>query len=372
VDDYTARLFYARGRIHQIENELAETEIAARYLADIVATGTLLESKLWANSMLGRVCYKQNRLQEALAYYAAPAEYRSATNQLVALNSAFGQALAYQALGHPEQADTAAASARRLALDVRSPLLAEMCTAFEGHLALLRGDIERAIVLTISIPLDPPRRTFAVPYNPELTKLAVLIAEGTPASLQSAESYLDKLTEFCVKNHTQDKLADLMSRRVLLEKALGRDGQALQTLQTLVDAGRPAQLIRVFVDCGKPMHELLQQYAALHPHDRYLAKILLAFEPTATPFAPTSAPVRSPSSNLAPFLPELLTDRELQILELLKLRRSDKEIAQILTISRLTVQTHTRNIYAKLGVTGRHSAVAAATELGILLPSPSL
>src|SRR5690242_14206060 len=51
--------------------------------------------------------------------------------------------------------------------------------------------------------------------------------------------------------------------------------------------------------------------------------------------------------------PELLTPREADVLELLQQGLSNKQIAQELSIGIETVRTHTRNIYAKLGVSTR-------------------
>jgi DNA-binding NarL/FixJ family response regulator len=51
--------------------------------------------------------------------------------------------------------------------------------------------------------------------------------------------------------------------------------------------------------------------------------------------------------------PDLLTPREADVLELLQEGLSNKQIAQELSIGIETVRTHTRNIYAKLGVSTR-------------------
>jgi DNA-binding NarL/FixJ family response regulator len=51
--------------------------------------------------------------------------------------------------------------------------------------------------------------------------------------------------------------------------------------------------------------------------------------------------------------PELLTPREADVLELLQQGLSNKQIAQELSIGIETVRTHTRNIYAKLGISTR-------------------
>jgi LuxR family maltose regulon positive regulatory protein len=61
-----------------------------------------------------------------------------------------------------------------------------------------------------------------------------------------------------------------------------------------------------------------------------------------------------------------LTVRELEVLDLVARRLSNKEIATALVVSWQTVAKHTANIYQKLRVSGRRDAVARAAALGIL------
>jgi DNA-binding CsgD family transcriptional regulator len=63
-----------------------------------------------------------------------------------------------------------------------------------------------------------------------------------------------------------------------------------------------------------------------------------------------------------------LTNRELQILDLLGQHLQNKEIAVKLFISSETIKTHLNNIYRKLNVTGRLQAAEKAYTLGILHP----
>jgi two-component system, NarL family, response regulator YdfI len=72
----------------------------------------------------------------------------------------------------------------------------------------------------------------------------------------------------------------------------------------------------------------------------------------------------------APFaedLVESLTDRELEVLDLLAEGLSNKLIAHGLTISEHTVKTHVASIFAKLGASSRTEAVSKAIQRGLVM-----
>ncbi|NLD45052.1 MAG: response regulator transcription factor [Chloroflexi bacterium] len=61
---------------------------------------------------------------------------------------------------------------------------------------------------------------------------------------------------------------------------------------------------------------------------------------------------------------EALSERELEVLQVVAAGKSNKEIADRLSISVYTVQVHLRNIYGKLGVASRTEAVTVALRRG--------
>lgn len=65
-------------------------------------------------------------------------------------------------------------------------------------------------------------------------------------------------------------------------------------------------------------------------------------------------------------LPEPLTERETEVLRLLALGHSNKDIARHLQIVEDTVKTHVKHILAKLGVQSRTQAVLCAMRLGLV------
>jgi LuxR family maltose regulon positive regulatory protein len=61
-----------------------------------------------------------------------------------------------------------------------------------------------------------------------------------------------------------------------------------------------------------------------------------------------------------------LSEREMEVLRLLATDLDGPDVARRLVVSLNTLRTHTRNIYAKLGVNSRRAAVRRAGELNML------
>jgi DNA-binding NarL/FixJ family response regulator len=76
--------------------------------------------------------------------------------------------------------------------------------------------------------------------------------------------------------------------------------------------------------------------------------------------------VRTPS--VQPSGTQPLSQRELEVLELVAAGNNNREAAARLLISQATVKTHLLSIYGKLGVSDRAAAVAEAFKRGLLGP----
>jgi two-component system, NarL family, response regulator len=61
-----------------------------------------------------------------------------------------------------------------------------------------------------------------------------------------------------------------------------------------------------------------------------------------------------------------LTDREIQVLDLIARGNQNKEIAHTLKIAEDTAKIHVKHIFNKLGVQNRTQAVAVAIHRGII------
>jgi ATP/maltotriose-dependent transcriptional regulator MalT len=72
------------------------------------------------------------------------------------------------------------------------------------------------------------------------------------------------------------------------------------------------------------------------------------------------------SGDLSSQLVEGLSEREMEVLFLVKTGMTSKEIAEELFIAVSTVRSHLKNIYSKLDVHSRMEAIQKAEELGLL------
>jgi LuxR family maltose regulon positive regulatory protein len=153
---------------------------------------------------------------------------------------------------------------------------------------------------------------------------------------------------------------DILLVQALAHEAQGNYPQALAALERALALAEPEGYVRIFVDEGEAMRLLIEKQSRNrdHPLSGYADKLLAAFtQPVA---APKSAIIHQKSDMIEP-----LSERELEVLRLLRSELSGPEIAQQLIVSLNTFRTHTKNIFNKLGVNNRRAAVQRAEELDL-------
>src|SRR6185369_12974335 len=117
----------------------------------------------------------------------------------------------------------------------------------------------------------------------------------------------------------------------------------------------PEGYVRIFVDEGPPMAALLEAAAKRGLAARYVRQLLTGFG---------QAEGETPAKE---GLIEPLSERELEVLRLLRTELDGPEMARELVVSLNTLRTHTKNIYTKLGVNSRRAAVRRGEELHLLV-----
>ncbi len=114
------------------------------------------------------------------------------------------------------------------------------------------------------------------------------------------------------------------------------------------------------------LREIAKQIAIPHLArcSHFLEQGLAGIFPAEPPALPAPQKLLLPLTALAPH--EALTGRELEVLGLVALGRSNQEIARCLVVTVGTVKKHLEHIYTRLGVQSRTAAVARARALKLL------
>jgi LuxR family maltose regulon positive regulatory protein len=190
-----------------------------------------------------------------------------------------------------------------------------------------------------------------------VTLARALLAE--PARGRSpATTYLGRLLADAEAGGRTGSVLEVLVLQSLAHQRDGDHEGALASLARALSLGEPEGYVRTFVDEGAPMQTLLRAASKRGIEGSYAERLLRAAGSAPARGVTTGGPV------------EPLSDREGDVLRLLASELTGPEIARQLVVSLNTVRTHTKNIYAKLGVTSRRAAVRRAGELGLLSRRP--
>jgi LuxR family maltose regulon positive regulatory protein len=257
---------------------------------------------------------------------------------------------------------------------------------FLARLRLAQGDIAGAAAILAQASQSAQERNFVL-RMPEVAAAQVetLLRQGNlPAAANLAQRFDLPLSQARVRLAQGDSSAALtlleplrlqmeakgwederLKVMVLQAIALFTHGEielAVRLLADVLTLAEPGGYIRLFVDEGAPMSQLFAQAIARGAPSGYARKVQAAIdlEPKKSLGAPTRHNI-SPSPPLA----EPLSQRELEVLQLIAQGFSNNEIGQTLFLALDTVKGHNRKIFDKLQVQRRTEAVARARELGL-------
>jgi LuxR family maltose regulon positive regulatory protein len=323
-------------------------------------------SKLYSFGQLylGIAAYEQNNLQAALGHFTAVYDDRFGAPIILLFDAVCGLALTHQALGDSSGAAAWGATLLDLASDLQNPYTIATAQWFQSRLALQRG----------SVPAPPSGYTWcigaasALQYRwtelPEITYARLLVAQASRSSLQEAVALLLSFVERCVRHSLHWRQIEGLAVLAQAYAAQGHAELAQETILSAIKLAQPQSFVRTFVDLGPSMANLLYSLTRKGAGSDYIGRLLGAF-----PLESRNAVAIAAAEKMDDEIIEPLSEREVEVLGLLAERLSDKEIAERLRISPLTVRRHSVNLYQKLHVNSRRQAVSRAQALGLLRPT---
>ncbi|MFP9139096.1 LuxR C-terminal-related transcriptional regulator [Devosia sp. XGJD_8] len=218
------------------------------------------------------------------------------------------------------------------------------------HIRLGQLDAAERWVKEAAIGADDPP---AYPREFEhVTLTRLLVAHGDSHSLDTALRLIDRLAHAASEGGRGRSLVDLHILAALAHRARHELPAAIEALRRAIALAEPESLRRPFLDEGDALAPLFKLLSKREVTSVFARSIVSA-----------GAAVAEPAPPLHHDLIEPLSDRERDVLRLLRSDLSGPEIADELAVSLNTLRTHTKNIFEKLGVNSRRAAVRRAEEM---------
>jgi LuxR family maltose regulon positive regulatory protein len=231
-------------------------------------------------------------------------------------------------------------------------------SAWQVRIWLAQGKLKAASQWVGECELDPD----GVPtylHEAEYTVFArILIAQGR---LDEATTLLQRLLGAAEAGGRISRAIEMLTLQALAFQAGGDTAQAITATERALSLAEPGGFIRIFVDEGPPMARLLYEALSRGIAPDYVRRLLAAFPNVELEQPESTKPQVSEAELIEP-----LSERELEVLQLITEGLTNPEIASRLFLSLNTVKAHARNIYGKLGVHNRTQAVTRARTLGVL------
>ena len=239
--------------------------------------------------------------------------------------------------------------------------------ATRARVLVAAGRPRRCPVLGTPAPGRPPTTssTYLREYE-HVTLARLLLAEhaatGATERLQDGLGLLDRLLEAATAGGRNGTVIELEVLRAIAHDGAGETDRAREALAHAVDLAEPDGWVRIFVETGSTLAGLVRELAERRPGSGFASELVAAMTPVADAPPGDPGPAHPPRVGLV----DPLSDRELDVLRLLRSDLDGPAIARELVVSLNTVRTHTKHIYAKLGVNNRRAAISKAHQLGLL------
>jgi LuxR family maltose regulon positive regulatory protein len=187
-------------------------------------------------------------------------------------------------------------------------------------------------------------------------------------SILDAIRLLECLLKVAEGQNRMGNVIEILVVQALAYQTQGNLSSALVSIERALFLAQPEGYVRIFVDEGEPMRSLISEFRSQierqsggygHQLSGYLNKLLAAFTRSVELTPPKTGGQKSA-------MIEPLSQRELEVLRLISLGLSNREIGERLFLALSTIKGHTRIIFDKLQVQNRTEAVARARDLGLL------
>lgn len=188
---------------------------------------------------------------------------------------------------------------------------------------------------------------------PDLTKIRIVVSHGSVLQVKEALEVLEKVEASLSNVYNSYHLVDIELLKAIALLRVGNEKRAQGSLEKALLLAEKKSMIRPILEVNRVMPSIFSLIKATDISYRILVRLGLNISAVKLP-APTGPAVGN------------LTRREQEVVKLIANGLANKEVADQLHISTVTVKSHMTNVYRKLNVSNRTSMLRVIRGQSIL------
>ncbi len=349
--DYKIILLGALVYIKFLEGDLYTAERIAKRIAELSKSLKNEFYRAWYEFFMGYITFQQYRTEEAVSHFKNALKLVYLLNTHGPVDAFAGALLTLKQTNRNKEFEQIFNELTSFVYEWNNPTYNTITYSLKTRLSIIDNDLRKAAVefKKTDMFFDVKTLTFNIEV-PRITYCRLLLAENSIQKTNKAIDELTKIYDFVTQTHNIPQTIDVL---VLLSVAYYKTNSLSKAIDSLTQAlilAEKGHIIYPFVEQSETVNVILPE---IKTNDENINEFISLLTETI-------------SNKNKIISVDSLSNRELDIINLLAQRLSNKEIADKLFISTSTVKRHTINIYQKLGVNKRREAVEMAQKNGVI------
>jgi len=345
-----------------------------RNAMDVAVQMQMFSEKIGSNFLINWSYYLQAlanlqlfQLDKAFNYFEITDQKHNIIDTVAVFDSKASLALIHQLNNNSKEANRLISEAIDYAKNIGDLQSLLIMQSAQSRITLLQGDVQTALQWADTFNESPSfAGMFIWQEIPWMTKAKIFIAKGTPESLQKAEEILNMLYELAAPSHLDCQLVEINLLQSIALIKMNRTGASMEKLKTAVLQAEKYGFIRPFIEADHLAPDYLKKLKENGIAVDFINNINSLIAKRDYNIAGSFQKDTALPPNLKDYEKVVLTERELEIVQLLAVGLRNKEIADKLFVSEGTIKKHVYNMGQKFDTSSRVDILNKARVLELI------